>query len=1057
MASEFGILLTNQIYDQTYEKEKCDVIITAENAVRRVEVAGVYGYEWGATNHRLGLCEIENTKSIGRMIYEQIRCEGAYPIFPHYITDTLKYGKSIDRNDNQIRVDRDDERLRKIKIQPYFGEMYFSPENYITVFCKRQAISGQIEVSRSIIGRRMKYEESAEQTKGTINANKYRLLEKWRDLAYEQIEMEGSSERCLTHNTDPIYQLIKKMRFGMMYPVHYMLNDKYKVVQERADMGIEKWLLEKIGRGTQRRKADDGDNDTLLQLERMMSSEELERSVIESVIRFGSLYNAHAGKKTGDIPLEVLIKYCDSLTTFVHKKNREGGDNQTARDEIRRAMVKNIPPMKQENQMKVTPNIRNFLFFAYLNGFKRNNGVDIDPNNGTWSKHKAEVKKILDEEQKKNENKPLKVLIDGAYISTDAEYGTVAHWVDWVVDIIMTTQVSRMIKEYNFIRLKKDQLISGMNKLEDGVKCYAYCLILALYDFHGRELDGFAQGTRTAAIVETVARMFPDFRSEVSEKFGINLAVSEESDELFVKKTMVSSFSDSGEMGYKFIFGWRKTDFKVETDYGEIVSDEVHRLYQAILDGKEWSKEVDDPEKYFVDDLYNRCPESIYVRNGVDPNNKIMIKKRGLVGEGQRHFSARFVSYWYEFQKVTIEADSKRLDARGEHTQYHEIDVEDFKPCAIAELGLHCSTYIYQDLLVGANRGEYVKDAKELVWFDIANTNYNITRPFDRCWPSSCAEAELSLRFHLITKIFTRYRGERTSFVDIINELSERGYVKHNFPSYKHYYLSVIQTVFEDQRAIDPLDFCAMISRNETRESTLKGFSMFAAIVKSERLIDTLFLNFLLWIVFEMENVDVSAANKRHPLLISHEKGLRLIGVDLFNGALSISTGGWIPYLERICSEEKAQRRLNADELKIKSWFLTYYMNLSLERRAEPRMSFKFEGLTTWIGSNCGGVRDYVVQALPMRKPKPGLLMVIYGDDGDARWVEWAMKNFTAVDGSLGFIYIDRHKLVNKSDFRVREMKIYNRGRLDRLILISSGHYTFGNKFLMSKLLAKTE
>ncbi|ALM00106.1 major outer capsid protein [African horse sickness virus 7] len=1057
MASEFGILYTDQIYEQTLEKTSCDVIVTKENAVKRVEIDGVLGYEWGATNHRLGLCEIEHVKTISEFMYEQIKCEGAYPVFPHYVIDALKYNKVIERNDNQVRVDRDDVKLQKIKIQPYFGEAFFSPETYSSTFCKRQAIRGHVAKMRTFAKDRIDFEESSAQTK-YVNGNKVKILEVWKGQTDARMLMEGQREKCVAHEVDPIYQLIKKMRYGMMYPTHYMLSQRYRIISERRKMEIEKWLLEKIERGVQRGAAGAKGNESLARLEKLMQKEELENSVIENVIRYGSQFSAHAGEKTNDIPLSVLIKYCESLTTFVHKKNREGGDNQTARDEIRKAMVHNMPTMNHNNPMKVTKNFKNFLFFAYLDGFKRNNGVDINPNNSTWIEHKKKMAEKLKDEQQRNQNRPMLVLIDGVYVSTSVEYGTVTHWVDWVVDIIMTTQVERMIKEYDFKRLERKQLISGMNKLEDGVKCYAYCLILALYDYYGDAIEGFAQGTRAGSIVETISQMFPEFRSDVAEKFGIKLTIKDESEELFVQKDMNSEFLDEGEMGYKFVFGWKNTDFKVQSNYGEIVSEEVERLFKVILEGKEWSNEVEDPEDYFVDNLFNKTPDAVFERDGVDGSNRIIVKNKTTLREGQRHFSARFVSYWYTFEKVEVGRMMARIDIHDRETKFSEFDVDDYKPCSVAEMGLHSSTYIYQDLLIGSNRGEHVIDAKELVWYDIALTNYGTTRYFDQCWPSSCSTTELSMRYFLITEIFQRYRtDDRSSFADILEKMRKNGYPRRSFLTYKHYYVAVIQEVFGDQRPVDVYSFCTDIFKKERRRGILSMFPTFSTLIKSEKLIDALFLNFLLWVVFEMENVDISFANKRHPLLISHDKGLRLIGVDLFNSTLSISMGGWIPYVERICHADHVARKLNADELKIKRWFIDYYMDLSLDRRAEPRMSFKYEGLATWVGSNCGGVRDYIIQELPMRKPKPGLLMLVYGEDGDPKWVEWAIKDFTQIEGSLGFIYIDPISVVNKSTFRTREMKIYNRGRLDRLILISSGNYTFGNKFLLSKLLSKAE
>ncbi|ALG63784.1 truncated VP2 [African horse sickness virus 7] len=833
MASEFGILYTDQIYEQTLEKTSCDVIVTKENAVKRVEIDGVLGYEWGATNHRLGLCEIEHVKTISEFMYEQIKCEGAYPVFPHYVIDALKYNKVIERNDNQVRVDRDDEKLQKIKIQPYFGEAFFSPETYSSTFCKRQAIRGHVAKMRTFAKDRIDFEESSAQTKH-VNGNKVKILEEWKGRTDAKMLMEGQQEKCVAHEVDPIYQLIKKMRYGMMYPTHYMLSQRYRIISERRKMGIEKWLLEKVERGVQRGVADAKGNESLVRLEKLMRKEELENSVIENV--------------------------------------------------------------------------------------------------------------------------------------------------------------------------------------------------------------------------------FPEFRSDVAEKFGIKLTIKDESEELFVQKDMNSEFLDEGEMGYKFVFGWKNTDFKVQSNYGEIVSEEVERLFKVILEGKEWSNEVEDPEDYFVDNLFNKTPDAVFERDGMDGSNRIIVKNKTTLREGQRHFSARFVSYWYTFEKVEVGRAMARIDIHDRETKFSEFDVDDYKPCSVAEMGLHSSTYIYQDLLIGSNRGEHVIDAKELVWYDIALTNYGTTRYFDQCWPSSCSTTELSMRYFLITEIFQRYRtDDRSSFADILERMRKNGYPRRNFLTYKHYYVAVIQEVFGDQRPIDVYSFCTDIFKKERRRGVLSMFPTFSTLIKSERLIDALFLNFFLWVVFEMENVDISFANKRHPLLISHDKGLRLIGVDLFNSALSISMGGWIPYVERICHADHAARKLNADELKIKRWFIDYYMDLSLDRRAEPRMSFKYEGLATWVGSNCGGVRDYIIQELPMRKPKPGLLILVYGEDGDPKWVEWAIKDFTQIEGSLGFIYIDPISVVNKSTFRTREMKIYNRGRLDRLILISSGNYTFGNKFLLSKLLSKAE
>ncbi|ALM00058.1 major outer capsid protein [African horse sickness virus 2] len=1056
MASEFGILFTEKIHDQTLEKTNCDVIITEERKVNRREVEGVRGYVWEETNHRFGLCENSFDEKISETMYCQIKCEGAYPIFPHYIVDALRYGKMIDRNDNQVRVDQDDKRLMKIKIQPYMGEMYFSPESYSTVFCKRQAELMSIEDLRYPFDIRCDFEETSLQTESSLDGKKLRLLGKWKRATQERMHEENDRGKCAGHDEDVLYQLVKKLRYGLLYPHSYTLNTKYKIVNPNVSQ-IKDWLL-KTRDGIREESGVSDKRGPLAELVSAIKDEELSRGVIERIVQYGSQFSSCAGEREDDIPIETLNRYCDSLTTFVHRKKRERGDDTTARDVFRNALVGSMPKMDFKNQMKMTRGWGNYTFFSYIDRFSRTYKTNIDPNKNLWNEHKQKVKKQLEEKQKEN-GSPMSVQIDGVYIRTDVPYGTVDHWVDWVVDTIMLKETDKMIKDYEFKKLKREELIAGMNKLEDGLRCIVYCLILALYDYYGAEIEGFKKGTNASSIVETVSQMFPNFRGDIIDKFGIQLKVKREAEELFLPKDMVSSFLEDGEEGYKYQYGWRDNEELVASDYGEILTQSVQILFEGLMRGEKWTSIIDDPQSYFEDDIFAGKANRMFLRGGetVERHVKLKVNAQTENVEGITYFSKRFVSYWFRIERTTHVKEGRRIDIRDRKTGYQQFDVEDFKPASVGELGFHASTYIYQDLLVGANRGERVKDAKELVWMDLSLTNFGFVRSYNRCWIAAFVEAEISLRFYLITSIFCRYfTGDRKSFAKILDgvkSLKERLW----FPTYKHYYVAVIQKIYSDDRNLDRNEFCNRVMNIMTRRSVLNEFERFRRAIESPKLIDTLSLNFLLWIIFEQENIDVNFADKRHPLLISTTKGLRVIPIDVFNSSLALSPSGWIPYVERICAEAKENRTLSSDELKIKTWFVEYYLNINLERRAEPRMSFKSETLITWIGSNCGGVTDYVVQLLPVRKPKPGLLVVVYSEDGSGKWAEWALRDFLDVEGSLGLIFITRKTVKNGSALGVRDLKIYNRGRVDRLVLISSGVYTFGNKFLFSKLLSKIE
>ncbi|ALM00124.1 major outer capsid protein [African horse sickness virus 9] len=1051
MAFEFGILQTDKIRENTLEKTNCDVILTKENRVRMKEVEGVKGYYWEDTDHRLGLCEVEHTVSVRDFVYKQTKCEGSYPVVPLYMIDAIKYGRMIDRNDHQIRVDKDDKILSKIQVQPYLGDAYFSPEYYIATFFKREPLPIHVDMIRDYIGKRINYFER-ELSGGVRDANLEMIVEKWKDNTYKRIEGEKAT-MCVRHEPDSVLQMLKKMRFGMLYPNYYMLNTDYIVTESSKEAPLNRWLVKEKTVGKVKAAEAFAGNSLLKSLASRMEDEELSREIIIAVINYGSKFGTRSGKKKDLMTIDKLEKYCDSLTTFVHKKKRDEGDDETARAIIRNQWIKGMPSMNLKKEMKVSRGpIQNWSFFMSLEMFKRNNKVDIDPNHDTWKNHVKEIRERMQKEQSANSNSPLKIQVDGVSLSTGEFYGTVEHWIDWVVDLIMLAQVKRLIKEYKFVRLETSNLMAGMNKLVGALRCYAYCLILALYDFYGADIEGFEKGSNSSAIVETVVQMFPNFKQEIQANFGINLNIKDKKQALFVRMDMDSEFSEDEQKGYMFEYGWAKREEQIWSNYGDILTDLVEQLYKSILNHEEWEKIVDDPEKYFYDDLFNASPETAFISKGYDPDNNIVIE--GKVGQDVTYFSKRFVSYWYRVRQVQTSKGAERRSI--EDVKYREFDIESFKPYAIGEIGIHASTYKYQDLLAGRNRGEKVKDSQALVWYDFALTNYTLVRPQDRCWIMSCTDCEYTLRFATITMIFERLSEEADlSYHDIL--LKVREYPIQSFASYKHFYVRVLQHVFRDNQEIDVLEFCTRMLDPRTREAGLNKFSRFRQWRESEFLIDALKMNFLLWVVFELENIDVDYSKKRHPLLISTDKGLRVVSVDLFNSMLSVSLSGWIPYVERVCERSEAKRRLNADELKLKNWFIAYYVTLPLLRRAEPRMSFKYEGITTWIGSNCGGVRDYLIQMLPARKPKPGVLILAYGAEINVAWLNHALRDILSLEGSLGIIIVSDGSVVNKSKLRVRDMKIYNRGEVDRLILISSGDYTFGNKYLLSKLMAKIE
>ncbi|ALM00100.1 major outer capsid protein [African horse sickness virus 6] len=1051
MAFEFGILICDKLKENTLEKTTCDVIITGVGKVSVREEDGILGYEWEETNHRLGLCEIENTVSISDFVYKQIRCEGAYPILPHYVTDVIKYGMVIDRNDHQIRVDRDEKSIGKIQIQPYFGDMYFSPEYYPATFVKREPLPISVDMIRDYIGARMR---GIEARAGRIKEGGGNLLEcarRWEKAAYERIENERAL-RCVVHETDPTYQILKKLRFGFIYPHYYVLNTDYNPTTVTRTSRINDWLLKEKTQGVVKTAEAYSDNAELKTLAERMEEEELTKDIIRAVIRYGAKYATRSGMREDTLSLQELDRYCDSLTTFVHKKKKDEGDDETARTIIRNQWIKGMPRMDFKKEMKITRGpIANWSFFMSIDAFKRNNKVDINPNHQTWKDHIKEVTDQMKRAQQGNSNKPLKIQIDGVSILTNEKYGTVGHWVDWVVDLIMLAQVKMLIKEYKFRRLNSQNLMSGMNKLVGALRCYAYCLILALYDYYGQDIEGFKKGSNSSAILETVIQMFPNFKQEIQANFGINLNIKDKKQSLFVERTMHSDFSSNEEYGYKFVFGWAARGEEVLSNYGDILSDEVEELFTKLRKKEHWDKVVEDPESYFVDELYQKNPAEVFFSAGYDTDQNVVID--GKMTEGVTYFSKRFVSYWYRVEKIT----TKHLEFLNEEDRkVAQFDFEDYKPMAIGEMGIHASTYKYESLLLGKNRGQKVKDSIALCNYDLALTNFEVSRRQDCCWISSCSAIELSMRANITIAIFRRIEDRRyESFAKILSELSQQQDLY--FPTYKHYYLFVLQKVLRDERRIDQNRMCTELFDIQRRRGILLSFTTLRFWNDSEFLGDTLMMNFLLWVVFEMENVDVDYGKKWHPLLVSSEKGLRVIAVDVFNSMMGVSTSGWLPYVERICSESDMRRRLNADELELKRWFFDYYATLLLERRGEPRLSFKYEGLTTWIGSNCGGVRDYVVQLLPMRKPKPGLLCIAYGDDVNVQWVEHELRDFLTHEGSLGLVVISGKMLVNKSKLRVRNLKIYNRGTLDSLFLISGGSYTFGNKFLLSKLMAKAE
>nr|ABI96883.1 major outer capsid protein VP2 [African horse sickness virus] len=1056
MAFEFGILLTEKVEGDALEKTNCEVIITKNGRVKHKEVDGVKGYEWEFTDHRLGLCEESYLMKMAEYVYTQTKCEGAYPVFPHYITDVLKYGVMVDRNDHQIRVDRDVKELGKILIQPYFGEVFFSPEFYTSTFLKRQAINSDVEMLRRSIPKRIKYFEDQMELRKSVNGNWIGTLHKWKESVDARMLEEGVGKKvCVSHETDVVYQLMKKMRFGLLYPHYYMLNNEYVVKKENVDALIGSWLIKERSSGKAEYSQMYSGVGPLSGLRERIEKDELDEKVIQEIIAYGSKFSTYTGAKHGDISLKDLVEYCESLTTFVHKKKKDG-EEETARQFFKNKWIQGMPKMNFESEMKVSRGPwANIQFFWSIDMFKRNNGVDIDPNGENWKKYKAEVQERLNEAQKKNRNVPHLMLVDGVNIMTDKKYGTVQNWVDWVVNYIMLSHVKRLVKDYKFKRLQPDNLMSGMNKLVGALRCYAYCLILALYDHFGAEIEGFRKGTNAASIVETVSQMFPNFRKEVSETFGIDLKTKEIKHELFKAQNMNVKAADVGDYGYKFQYGWTRTAEQVMSDYGEILTEEIETLYQSILAGKEWEKVSDETDVYFIDDLFSSTPDKVFRRVGLDSQNNIKIE--GKMNELTTYFSKRFVTYWYKITKVEKKDLLIVNDIYDEKTEYQQFDPDDFKPMVIGEMGVHASTYIYQNLILGRNRGERIVDSKEIVWYDLSLTNFGLVRSQNQCWIGSISNFELSMRYHIITEIFQRYRVDSAhkSYHEIISGLTKKDVIL--FPSYKHYYVRVIQDVFQDSQKVDVLDFCLRIANPETRLSTLLKIQGFRACVESEFLLPTLHLNFLIWLLIDMENGDINYSKKRLPLLISTTNGLRVMAVDAFNNMIAMSYSGWLPYLERICHETKQRTRLNADELKLKKWFLNYVTKYEVERRAEPRMSFKMEGITTWIGSNCGGVQDYILHLIPSRKPKPGLLFLIYTDAGDVDWVTRMLYDVCRLEGSLGFILIDDRVMVNKSQLRARILKIYNRGKLDKLILISGGNYTFGNKFLLSKLLAKTE
>nr|QCU80244.1 VP2 [Palyam virus] len=422
----------------------------------------------------------------------------------------------------------------------------------------------------------------------------------------------------------------------------------------------------------------------------------------------------------------------------------------------------------------------------------------------------------------------------------------------------------------------------------------------------------------------------------------------------------------------------------------------------------------------------------------------------------------RFYSYHY---KITRE-ESVINNFFGKNV--YEVGGRKY-PYPYTEIAPHTREYLQETLMVGNVRERYNGVSERWKWvenelqirgtIDRVDANFN-----DRCFISEwgrCVYFEFGRLTHMLFRRVTS-EGPHPMFSNFEKDdiLDKMNYViPIRYPAtLADALLDAIADIEGSQRlTVDALFY--VTHAVDKIAALVDVLPFFKRVVDSSNRQSMYSLN-IIPLLLTLSPYGMMRENKI-PILIYTEQGVRMIPVSVNNVKSSQNISDWGMYLEGFMSRESGEMTLTEKEQAIKLAFLKYYSDLKIDNRFfQHRRQYKLEMLESWIGVNCRGYVDVLLQMIPIRTPKRGFLLLALCDSSEvypyvvAR-VRRLFESVLASNHGIILINVDNSEVVHD---KLTDVSISKYSKLEGdqpaiIWLMQTENSKFGNKHMIAKLM----
>nr|BAQ23258.1 outer capsid protein VP2 [Bunyip Creek virus]BCR31589.1 VP2 protein [Palyam virus] len=470
-----------------------------------------------------------------------------------------------------------------------------------------------------------------------------------------------------------------------------------------------------------------------------------------------------------------------------------------------------------------------------------------------------------------------------------------------------------------------------------------------------------------------------------------------------------------------------------------------------------WSAVSKNTDSYFNDIKVHDFPQlSKFEQKG---RNILVTLKR----DEEWNKPKRFSSYMF---RIKIE-DSVKIRI-GDHDVY-EVKGRKY-PYPFSELGPHTRTYMLESMLTGQTRIMTKEPNEKWLWikneFQQRGAQHRVGSEWEGCGASEWSHIYLNEMARLLQFTLRRicevgphppfskfeddkwldsmnYHIDNLKPRDLCDAISMALVKVCNFP------LATREQLFYIAHSINKV------------EAMIEVFPKIRNLINDHTVISFYSLNIipiLLTVIPYGRIVD-----NHIPIIIHTDVGMRVIPGSTYNVKSGQNMSDWLMYLESVVDRRQGSRNLTNHEREVKSAFLRYYEHVIIKSRfSRAALKYKLEMLESWVGINCSGYFDSMVQVVPIRSPKKGFVLLILSDDTKPLAYIHArlLRMFSHVWTSCRGIHIIDVRKGELADGCVGDSRVvqYRRIDMDQSVdvwVLTAPNATFGNKHMITKLLSK--